>query len=156
MSDWQSRTEAYKAAILSAIPEVWRLPPSFKVGSDVRHAAEASGILTPEEVKLLAQDATSLAARIASGEISSLEATTAYCKSAAVAHQTTGCIMDFFPEEALARALELDGLRAQGKIVGPLHGVPISIKGEETLRPRPTQRARQVEIEYSLQTCAAL
>lgn len=31
-------------------------------------------------------------------------------------------------EEARERAVFLDGQRAQGKLVGPLHGLPISIK----------------------------
>jgi amidase len=140
-TDWRNRAETYKASVLSSIPTAWRLPSSFKATTDVRHAAEVSGILTPAEVKLLARDATTLAADIASGKFSAVEVATAYCKSAAVAHQTTNCLMDFFPEEALARAKELDEiLQRTGVPVGPMHGVPLSIKGKwnsirSTLRP---------------------
>lgn len=36
---------------------------------------------------------------------------------------------EFFPEEALARAKELDDiLRETGEPVGPLHGLPVGIK----------------------------
>lgn len=129
--DWKTRTEAYKAHVLSCIPEAWRLPADFKVGTDVRHVAETSGVLTPDEVQLLRQDATSLAKNIADKKYTAVQVITAYAKSAAVAHQTTNCLMDFFPDEALERARWLDQeFERTGKPVGALHGVPVSIKGE--------------------------
>jgi len=130
-ADWKTRADEYRAEVLASIPEAWRLPAGFKLTDDVRHVAETSGILTPAEVKLLAQDATSLAANVAAKKYTAVEVATAYCKSAAVAHQTTNCLMDFFPDEALARARELDRiLEETGKVVGPMHGVPLSIKGK--------------------------
>lgn len=131
--DWKARTEAYKASILESIPKEWRLSDEqlAKLGPDVRHVAEETGILTPAEVKILAQDATSLAKNIAAKKYTAVEVATAYCKSAAVAHQTTNCLMDYFADEALERAKWLDEqLEKTGKPVGPLHGVPISVKGE--------------------------
>ncbi|BEJ11455.1 hypothetical protein CspHIS471_0108770 [Cutaneotrichosporon sp. HIS471] len=127
-NDWKTRADAYKAKVLASIPEAWRLK-SKPASKDVRFVAETSGILTPDEVKLLARDATQLAADIAARKFTAVQVVTAYCKSAAVAHQTTNCIMDFFPEEALARAKWLDDeLERTGKTVGALHGVPISVK----------------------------
>ncbi len=39
------------------------------------------------------------------------------------------CLADFFPEEALERARELDTILAKtGKPVGPLHGLPVGVK----------------------------
>lgn len=41
------------------------------------------------------------------------------------------CTLEFFPEKALARAKELDDYyEANGKTVGPLHGLPISLKDQ--------------------------
>jgi hypothetical protein len=41
------------------------------------------------------------------------------------------CSLEFFPEMALARAKELDEyLQKNGKPVGPLHGLPISLKDQ--------------------------
>jgi len=41
------------------------------------------------------------------------------------------CVLEFFPEMALARAKELDDhLQKTGKTVGPLHGLPISLKDQ--------------------------
>ncbi|GMK54901.1 hypothetical protein CspeluHIS016_0114870 [Cutaneotrichosporon spelunceum] len=127
-NDWKTRADAYKAHVLSCIPEEWRLK-SKPTSKDVRHVAETAGILTADEVKLLARDATQLAADIAAGKFTAVQVATAYCKSAAVAHQTTNCLMDFFPEQALERAKWLDDeLARTGKPVGAMHGVPISVK----------------------------
>lgn len=39
------------------------------------------------------------------------------------------CLTDFFPQEGLAQAEQLDKhFQETGKVVGPLHGVPISVK----------------------------
>ena len=41
----------------------------------------------------------------------------------------TNCLSEVFFDRALTRAAELDQyLKARGKVVGPLHGLPISLK----------------------------
>ena len=41
----------------------------------------------------------------------------------------TNCALEFFPENALKQAKELDEYyEKEGKTVGPLHGLPISLK----------------------------
>lgn len=41
------------------------------------------------------------------------------------------CALEFFPEKALARAKELDDYYEKNKTtVGPLHGLPISLKDQ--------------------------
>lgn len=130
-ADWKARADAYNAQLLDLIPAEWRLSPAAlaSLPRDVRHVAETSGVLTQDEVKLLARDATQLAQDVAAGKFTAVQVATAYCKSAAVAHQTTHCLMDFFPDEALERARWLDEqLEKTGKPVGALHGVPISVK----------------------------
>lgn len=138
-SDWQTRAAAYKQRVLDSIPAEWRVDPSvlagLKPGAEVRFV-EQQTILSAAEIELLARDATRLAQDIAAGEYTAVATATAYAKSAAVAHQVTNCLMDFFPDEALARARELDAYLAQhGKPVGPLHGVPISVKGASPCSP---------------------
>lgn len=132
--DWKTRAKAFKQVVFDAIPPEWRVDESvlagLKPGSEVRFVAQQT-ILTKDEIHLLARDATTLAADIAAGRFTAVATATAYAKSAAVAHQVTNCLMDFFPDEALARAKELDEYYAKnGKTVGPLHGVPVSVKGE--------------------------
>ena len=41
------------------------------------------------------------------------------------------CITEIFVDRALARAAELDDyLKRTGKVVGPLHGLPVSLKDQ--------------------------
>ena len=48
---------------------------------------------------------------------------------AAIAHQLTNCLTEIFFDDALKRAEELDTHLASGKSpLGPLHGVPVSLK----------------------------
>lgn len=75
-------------------------------------------------------DATGLRDALASRQVSAVAVTTAFLKAAGIAHGATNCLMDYFPEEALETARYLDAeMERTGKPVGPMHGVPISIKG---------------------------
>ena len=43
----------------------------------------------------------------------------------------TNCLTEIFVERALARAREVDAfLKAHGRVMGPLHGLPISLKDQ--------------------------
>ena len=43
----------------------------------------------------------------------------------------TNCALEFFPQMALERAAALDkSLQQTGEVVGPLHGLPISLKDQ--------------------------
>lgn len=47
----------------------------------------------------------------------------------------TNCLTEIFIEEALERASQLDAfLRENGRVVGPLHGLPISLKDQFCVR----------------------
>lgn len=57
------------------------------------------------------------------------EVTRAFCKRAAVAHHLVNCLMDVDFSGAIERARELDEFFKRTKtLVGPLHGLPVSIK----------------------------
>jgi amidase len=67
--------------------------------------------------------------KLAAGELSSVEVTSAFCKRAALAHQLTNCCTEIFFEEALEVAQHADAYLAKtGKTLGPLHGLPVSMK----------------------------
>ncbi|KAJ6632201.1 amidase signature domain-containing protein [Mycena sp. CBHHK59/15] len=117
------------------IPEDLRLSSSFIAkypsGSDVRSAAEESGILTVEDLNITDPkgDAYGILERIRSKELTAIQVVKAFAKRAAIAHQLLACLSDFFLEEALIRAQELDEYYERtGQTIGPLHGLPISIK----------------------------
>lgn len=70
-----------------------------------------------------------LIASLGSGKLSAVEVTSAFLLRAAVSQGLTNCITELLPERALQRAKELDSYFLEHKRpVGPLHGLPISIK----------------------------
>lgn len=87
-------------------------------------------LLTPEEIDITSNyGLIGLAEAISTRKLTSVTVTSAFCKRAIIAHQLTFCLSDVYMEEALSRAKELDEhLARTGKTVGPLHGVPISVK----------------------------
>lgn len=98
-------------------------------------------LLTPEEVEITeGHDATSLAAAIASRKYSAVTVIKAFLRRAAIAQKLVcppgvktdrqvNCVTELLPDAAIARAKELDEiLTTTGKTVGPLHGLPISVK----------------------------
>lgn len=77
---------------------------------------------------ILDMDATTLAAKIKAGEISSVAATNAYIEHLQHANGKLNCLVEDRFEAARAEARQADALRAQGRPAGRLFGVPISMK----------------------------
>ncbi|CAE6459376.1 unnamed protein product [Rhizoctonia solani] len=109
-------------------------PPTQKNVTLLVHAR-----LTSRERSFLTTDATDLAHRLATRECTAVEVTTAFCKATYAAQELTNCVTEVMFAQALARAHELDEhISKTGQVVGPLHGVPISVKdhifveGEDT------------------------
>ncbi|KAJ7185029.1 amidase signature domain-containing protein [Mycena filopes] len=151
------------------IPPTLRLQPSFVAsylpGADVRSAAKTCEILTAEELEITgpASDATSLLERMKTKELTAVQVVTAFAKRAAIAHQLLACLTDFFLDEALVRAQELDDFYERtGRLAGPLHGLPISIKDHmdvaghkssagfsgDTLNPPATKHSSIAQVLY--------
>jgi amidase len=126
--DWQTRAAAIKARTLSKIPQNARITTDS-------HPARVIDLnltgthLTPLEQDIIQLDATELRDRLGDRSYTAVQVTGAYVKAAAVAHQVTNCLTDLFADEALERARWLDErYEVTGRPVGPLHGVPISVK----------------------------
>ncbi|KAH8671430.1 amidase [Xylariales sp. PMI_506] len=134
VKSWQDLQAAKKAEQLSRIPKEWLLKESDLPSEDmvdVRPFVESCGILSAKELEITgdAYDATSLAAAIAEGKYSAVEVVTAFCKRAAVGHQLCNMLTEIMFVDAIAAAQKLDDVYKQtGKVVGPLHGVPITFK----------------------------
>ncbi|KAJ5626117.1 hypothetical protein N7510_002426 [Penicillium lagena] len=129
---WKPHVHRKRAAQHECIPPSWILPASVLANppSNSLDAIRASGILTADELAWTdTTDIQDIVALVASRKVSSEQLTTAFCKRAAIAQQLTKCLTEIFFERALTRARELDEhLRTTGQVVGPLHGVPVSIK----------------------------
>ena len=128
---WKAIAQRKRSELQSRIPSAWLLksPPSQDV-LDVRSIPQTCSILTSHELSLTSShDATSLAEAIRSRSLTAEEVTIAFCKRAAIAQQVCNCLTEIFFDDAIARAKFLDGeYKRTGKLVGPLHGVPISLK----------------------------
>ncbi|GAA6041540.1 hypothetical protein JCM8097_004252 [Rhodosporidiobolus ruineniae] len=131
MTDWQQRAQLKRAAQVGLIPPAWRLPASIisSLPLDLRDIPRSCGILSANELDITEAEADTILERVTSAKWTAVEVATAFCKRAAIAQQLTSCLTEPFFDRALARAAELDAHFAKtGEVVGPLHGLPISLK----------------------------
>lgn len=119
-----------KAQQLALIPPEWRLPLPLPTSPSVLSIPSTCGILSSQDLEITSRhDATSLAAAIRSKTYTAEAVALAFCKRAAIAHQLTNCLTEIFFQPALSRARFLDQEYARtGRTLGPLHGVPVSLK----------------------------
>lgn len=112
---------------LARRPE-WRLRTSVPPGlTDV--SALPTSQLMPREYEIVHLDATALADAIRARRYTAVEVLEAFCHVATIAQDLTNCLTEVLFEEGLRRARELDRHLAEtGEVVGPMHGVPVSIK----------------------------
>ncbi|KAL3446286.1 fatty-acid amide hydrolase [Aspergillus insuetus] len=135
-SDWQVLVTKKRAQLDAQILAEWRLSEYFLASIPASErlieddVVRRSGILTDEELDITENySAKELLSRLACGDMSSLEVTAAFCKRAAIANQLTSCLTEHFFKMALKRARFLDDyLRKEKRVIGPLHGLAISIK----------------------------
>ncbi|EKG17739.1 Amidase [Macrophomina phaseolina MS6] len=133
---WQRLAAGKRRANLAKIPQEWHLPRSvlenIHEGSDISvlNVPRTCGLLTAEEFHITEDyDATGLLEQLSQGSLKAYDVVTAFCKRAAIAHQTTNCLTEIFFDQAQARAKLLDEFWArEKKPIGPLHGIPISLK----------------------------
>ncbi|PCH34207.1 amidase [Wolfiporia cocos MD-104 SS10] len=116
-----------RQAALDRYPE-WHLKEAVPEScTDVSRVPAAN--LTPREREIVLRDATSLAEAIRTRHYTATEVILAYCHVATMAQQLTNCLTEIIFDQAIQRAAELDKhLEETGEVVGPLHGVPVSIK----------------------------
>lgn len=128
--DWKEIAEEKREAILAAIPAEWRIyAPTVEEVKDVT-GSYIEQYLAPKEIEITNTDAVGIVEKAKSGAWSAVEITKAFCHRAALAHQLTNCLHEIFFDAALKDAEGLDALYAQGKTLGPLHGLPVSLKDQ--------------------------
>jgi len=156
---WQQKASAKQAEAKARIPAEWHLPAELlqQTSRDklsVLDIPKTCGLLTDRELFITESfDATALRDKLAAGEFSAVEVATAFCKRSAIAQQLTCCLTETMFPMALARAQQLDEyLALHGKPVGPLHGVPISLKETFNVKGVPSSLGLVSFLEHELAT----
>ncbi|KAE8353197.1 amidase signature domain-containing protein [Aspergillus coremiiformis] len=145
-NSWETTVAEKRKQLELQIPQDWRLSATLLTSLPSNgHLVEAdipqrSGILSEEELDITEHyTAGQLLQKLAWGKVTSLAVTTAFCKRAAIAQQLTSCLTEHFFDRALERAQYLDDyLKRENRTIGPLHGLPISIKDSFCLKGIPT------------------
>lgn len=130
-ASYEAKARVLREQLEAKIPADLKLPPAILEDPplDITRIPETCGLLTAQELAITELDATAVCQKIAAGELTAVEAVTAFGKRAAIAHQLTACLMDFFLDEGIKQAQQLDEyFQKEGKVIGPLHGLPISVK----------------------------
>ncbi|RVX70624.1 hypothetical protein B0A52_05276 [Exophiala mesophila] len=130
------RRDAIPATLLLSEGSIKALP------KDRSTVVDHSGHFTDAEISIINTPAREIVAKIKAYEWSAETVTRAFCKSAAVAQQLTNCLTEVFFDDAIQRAKFLDKYqRENNKTIGPLHGLPISLKDSFFLAPFPSSIA---------------
>ena len=136
--EFEAQRESIAREFAKGVPKELILPESTIANPprDVSGVPRQSGLLTAEELEITDKyDAVALAEAIATKKLTAVAVATAFSKRAIIAHQVTNCLTEWFMDEAVERAKALDDhLAKTGKVVGPLHGVPISVKEHMPLK----------------------
>ena len=88
--------------------------------------------------ELWRKSALELAAMVRGREVSSREVVQAHLDRVEAVNPHVNAIVRLLPEQALAAADEADRLAADGTWLGPLHGVPFTVKENIDLAGTPT------------------
>ncbi|KAK1523250.1 acetamidase, partial [Colletotrichum paranaense] len=112
------------------IPVGWRIDQTVPPPKDTDTFLRSSGVLSAEELACTeVEDIQVLLEQIATRNLSAVQVLKAFAKRAAIAQQLMKCCTELIFEEALKRAKALDvHLERTGSVVGPLHGLPVSLK----------------------------
>ncbi|KAJ7446418.1 general amidase [Mycena galericulata] len=133
---WKQIAADKKSRQLDLVPKEWlssKVPPSEQL--DVFGFPQESSVLSALDLEITESPVATLLSHLATSKWSAFQVTTSFYKRAIVAHQLTNCLTEIFVDRALARAKALDDhLKTTGKVVGALHGLPISLKDQISIK----------------------
>lgn len=135
--EWRQIALKHRQHQLSLFPVEWRLGQESVPSDPKRTAQFVESQLSDQEREItsLSKSLATLQQDIASRTYSAFEITKAFCHRAALLQQTTGCLTEVLFDSALALAKSQDQhLASTGQLLGPLHGIPISIKDNQDIK----------------------
>lgn len=136
ISDWRQAAAQKRQTLRESIPQFHLLSSELQKKAEKDELIPSdelvlnSGILSPLDLEITnIDDAAVLLERIASRQYTSVQVTEAFCRRASIAQQLTNCLTEILYDQALERAQWLDDyVEREGKTVGILHGLPVSLK----------------------------
>ncbi|KAI4729930.1 amidase [Aureobasidium sp. EXF-10728] len=136
---WQDIATRKHKEIFDAIPSAWLVDKQLLRSHNFMDLPKKCPlIMSKEELFITEQRAVDILSRIRARTWTSHQVTLAFCKRAALAHQATNCLALVMFDSALQRAKELDDyMLRHNKPIGPLHGLPISVKEHIYLQDTP-------------------
>ncbi|KAI1343536.1 acetamidase [Xylariaceae sp. FL0016] len=143
---WQDRAHDKQARILASVPphfidqslsfsdtaaqDVLDIP-TFSETNPSRVLDIPAKLMSDEELAITDLKTEQIPQAIAAGKYTSVQVLDAFTHRAVIAHQLLHCCLDFMYPAALKAATDLDrDFAATGKLRGPLHGVPVSLKDQ--------------------------
>ncbi|KAL8761290.1 MAG: hypothetical protein Q9184_002585 [Pyrenodesmia sp. 2 TL-2023] len=133
LAPWETIRDHKLEEQRSRIPHEWLIPRDRLPLDDVLNVMDVPrtcGTLSSWELYITeGYDARSLVSAIGSKKFSAVEVTIAFCKRAAISNQLLQTLTEPLFTSALSRARFLDDhLARTSSLLGPLHGLPISVK----------------------------
>lgn len=139
LPEWRKAALNHRQKQLLKIPEQWRLDKPVSP-TLIEHRSAVSLVephLSAEELEITSMSTTlpRLQAWINNKQYTAEQITSAFCHRSALLQQYTGCLTEILFDSALAKARYQDEYQVRtGKLVGPLHGIPISIKDNQDIQ----------------------
>ena len=130
--DWKKTAQDKAQSVLDLIPKEWRIEkvPSPQEQRDVT-GSYIHQFLSKQEIEITETDAVGIVAHTTTGQWKSEDVAKAFCHRAALAHQLVHCLHEIFFDQAIKSAKELDKyFEKHKKPIGPLHGLPVSLKDQ--------------------------
>jgi amidase len=138
---WKAIAAKKRAAQLASIPQQWHLPDEILQAppTNTFEFLERTKLLSDREKFLTNQEVSSLLQLIASKKATAVEVVTAFFKRVSFAQQLIKCCTEMFFNEAVAQAQALDEyLEKKGEVNGPLHGLPVCLKDQYSIKGQDT------------------
>ncbi|KAG4428877.1 hypothetical protein IFR05_015638 [Cadophora sp. M221] len=133
MVDWKALGAAKRDSVNALIPKAWLLTSPVPSATEQRDVTGKyiEQYLSPREIEITQTDAVGIVKNTTTGTWKAREVAEAFCHRAALAHQLVNCLHEIFFDAAIADAQKLDDYYAEHKKpLGPLHGLPVSLKDQ--------------------------